>query len=152
MDIVSMRLKDIKEYKFNSKIHTDEQIKHLANSIKEFGFTQPILVDNDNIILAGHGRYLAAKYLKMESIPTIVIGYLTEDQKKTYRIIDNSIALETSFELDKLIKEIRSIESVNWESFGIDKLSFEEEPEDEDNFKKKKKIVKCPHCGEEFEV
>jgi len=113
MDIVNINIKDIVEYKYNSKIHTDDQIKHLANSIKEFGFTQPILVDENNVILAGHGRYLASKYLKLTSVPTIVISYLNEEQKKTYRIIDNSIALETSFELDKLIKEIRSIESVN---------------------------------------
>ena len=69
-------------YKKNARVHNKEQIVQIANSIQEFGFNNPILIDNDNNIIAGHGRVEAAKYLKLDKVPVIKIEHLTESQKK----------------------------------------------------------------------
>jgi len=104
-----LRIEDIKEYENNIKKHPSFQIKRLSESIKEFGFNQPILIDENNIILAGHGRYLAAKHLKLETIPTIKIDNLDDNKKRAYRIIDNKIQMETNQDIEVMKKEYASV-------------------------------------------
>lgn len=78
-------------YEFNNRRHDDQQIDRIANSIKEFGFTQPIVIDESNIILVGHGRWLAAQKLNLDKVPALIKSDLTETQKKAYRILDNKL-------------------------------------------------------------
>ena len=82
-------------YVNNSRTHSDEQVKQVASSIKEFGFTNPILIDEKDGIIAGHGRLLAAQLLDMESVPTIRLVGLSEAQAKAYVIADNKLALNS---------------------------------------------------------
>jgi len=95
----------IKEYDNNIKKHPQFQIKRLSESIKQFGFTHPIIIDENKVILAGHGRYLAAKYLEMKEVPIITIDNLDENKKKAYRIVDNKIQMETDQDIEIMKKE-----------------------------------------------
>lgn len=89
--IENIPLSSIKPYKNNPKIHNNKQVQQIMDSITEFKFTSPILIDENNEIIAGHGRYLAAQKLGLTEIPTIKLLYLTEAQKKAYRIADNKL-------------------------------------------------------------
>lgn len=82
---------DIKPYKSNPKLHKNKQILQIVNSISEFRFNNPILIDENNVIIAGHGRLLAAKHLNMLQVPVIQLTHLSEAQKKAYRIADNKL-------------------------------------------------------------
>lgn len=79
-DISYKNITELKPYKNNSRTHTEKQVHQIAKSLKQFGFVNPILVDENNTIIAGNGRYLAAKELKMETVPTICISHLTKDE------------------------------------------------------------------------
>lgn len=92
-------------YGRNAKRHPSEQVKRIANSIKEFGFQQPIVVDGNNVVVIGHGRLLAAKRLKLSEVPVVRLENLSEDQVKALRIADNSVA-ESEWNLDLLAEEI----------------------------------------------
>ena len=103
-------VKDLKPYENNAKRHGERQIERLAASIQEFGFVSPILIDKNNVIIAGHGRYEAATRLGMEKVPCVCVEGLTEDQKKAYILADNRLAeLDTSWDMDLVQKELESI-------------------------------------------
>lgn len=87
----------------NARVHDKEQIEQVVNSIKEFGFTNPVIIDENNTIIAGHCRVLASKKLKLKTIPTIKLHDLTENQKKAYIIADNKIAENSSWD-DNLLR------------------------------------------------
>ena len=89
MDIVYLRPDELKPYKKNAKKHPDDQVDHIANSIREFGFRQPIVVDADNVVVIGHGRLLAAKKLGLDAVPVVRADDLTEAQIKALRLADN---------------------------------------------------------------
>lgn len=89
--ITYVSVSDIKPYKNNPKIHKAKQVTQIGSSIKEFSFTNPILLDENNEILAGHGRYLAAKELKLDTVPCVVLDHLSNQQKRAYRIADNKL-------------------------------------------------------------
>lgn len=111
-------------YSKNSRTHSNEQIEQIANSIREFGFNNPILVDSNDGIIAGHGRYLAAQRLHMRHVPVIVLDHLTDEQKKAYIIADNQIALNAGWDTDVLKAEIQDLQ--NFE-FNIDLLGFSDD-------------------------
>ena len=92
ISIVYQQASALLPYARNSRTHSDQQVAQVAASIKEFGFTNPILVDEENMIIAGHGRLLAAQKLGLEQVPTISLKYMTEAQKKAYVIADNKLA------------------------------------------------------------
>jgi len=117
-------LKDIIPYVNNSRTHSDEQITQIAASIHEFGFTNPILLDGNNGIIAGHGRLLAAKKLGMDEVPTIDLSYFTEAQKKAYIIADNQLALKAGWDEDLLKIELQELDEMD---FDIDLLGFDDE-------------------------
>jgi len=96
-------------YENNTKIHTEEQIRQVADSIKEFGFVNPVLIDKNNIIVAGHGRVEASKLLGMKDIPVIKLHTLTDTQRKALTIADNQLTLSTGFNMELLESEIASI-------------------------------------------
>jgi len=93
----------------NSRTHSDQQVQQVAASIKEFGFTNPILIDEDSGIIAGHGRLQAAQMMGMDEVPTITLEGLTEAQRKAYVIADNKLALNASWDLDILNIEMESL-------------------------------------------
>lgn len=107
-----MQLSDIKPYANNAKKHPDEQIRELANSIKAFGWQQPIVVDTAGIIIAGHGRWFAYSRFKDElrlPEPPIQVANLTPEQAKAYRLADNRLA-DTGTNLDLVVEELKTLE------------------------------------------
>ena len=110
-------------YALNSRTHSESQVAQLAASIREFGFTNPILLDGDNGILAGHGRVMAARLLKLETVPTIEIAHLSDTQKKAYVIADNKLALNAGWDMDILGLEIEELKNCDFE---IELLGFDE--------------------------
>ena len=115
--------KDLIPYARNTRTHSDEQVNQIVSSIKEFGFTNPVLVDQDNMIIAGHGRVIAANKLKLGKVPTICLKHLTEAQKKAYIIADNRLALNAGWDEDMLKVEL---EELNDLEFDISLLGFED--------------------------
>lgn len=108
-EIIYKKTKDLIPYARNSRTHSDEQVAQISASIKEFGFTNPILIDEDGLIIAGHGRVQAAQRLKLDEVPAIVLEYLTEAQKKAYVIADNKLALNAGWDFDMLKVEFNDL-------------------------------------------
>lgn len=131
LKIEYISIDELKPYKHNAKIHTDEQIKQIAKSIKEFGFNDPIAVDEENIIIEGHGRLFAAKELGMDKLPIIRLEGLTDQQKKAYILAHNQLTLNTGFDLDILKDELNRITDFNMEDFGLD-IDFAEDIDPDD--------------------
>lgn len=111
-------------YANNSRTHDDDQVRKIADSITEFGFTNPILIDGNNTLIAGHGRLMAAQMLEMESVPCIVLDKLSEQQKKAYVIADNRIALDGGWSEKKLLKELIDLQNNN---FDLSLTGFEDD-------------------------
>ena len=115
---------EITPYARNSRTHSDEQVAQVAASIKEFGWTNPILIDETNTIIAGHGRLMAAQRMGMAEVPTIMLANLTEAQKRAYVIADNKLALNAGWDEEMLAVEIEDLIS---EGFDLDLIGFEAE-------------------------
>jgi DNA modification methylase len=115
---------DLIPYVNNSRTHSEQQVQQVASSIKEFGFTNPILIDEDNGIIAGHGRLLAAQKLKLDEVPTITLKGLTEAQRKAYVIADNQLALNADWDIDALKVEVDRLTELD---FDIDLLGFDDD-------------------------
>ena len=122
MKIEQLATGDLIPYVNNSRTHDDKQVGQIAASIKEFGFTNPILIDNDNGIIAGHGRLMGAQKLGIEQVPCIRLGDLTEAQKKAYVIADNKLALNAGWDMDLLAVEIEGLQALD---FDVDLLGFD---------------------------
>ena len=128
--IVVKPIKELKPYKKNAKKHPKEQVEQIANSIKEFGFTQPVLIDKNNCVVAGHGRILGAKAAGLKEVPTLCLEDLTEEQIKAYRLADNKLN-ESDWDNVLLTEELEELNSVlDMEQFGFE-LAKEMEEEDE---------------------
>jgi len=102
-------------YARNSRTHSDAQVAQIASSIREFGFTNPVLVDEVNGIIAGHGRVLAARKLKMQDVPAIRLSHLTEAQKRAYVIADNKLALNAGWDIELLRLEINDLRGLEFD-------------------------------------
>ena len=122
--MVDRKVSDLIPYVNNSRIHSEEQVIQICSSIKEFGFTNPVLIDEENGIIAGHGRLMAAKKLKLKTVPCIVLAGLSEAQKKAYVIADNSIALNSSWDMDMLSREVEALQA---EDFDLNLLGFDDD-------------------------
>jgi len=127
---------DLLPYAMNSRTHSDEQVAQIAASIKEFGFTNPILIDDHETIIAGHGRLMAARKLKLTEVPTITLEGLTEAQKKAYVIADNKLALNAGWDTEALTAELRRLQELEFDldliGFDSDELAQLLEPEQVD--------------------
>ncbi len=121
MKIQEIEIEKLIPYARNSRIHSDEQVAQIAASIKEFGWTNPILVDGEAGIIAGHGRLAAARKLGLKKIPVIELSHLSPTQKKALIIADNKLALNAGWDNDLLSLEI---EELNLEGFDIELLGF----------------------------
>jgi hypothetical protein len=115
MKITQKKVTELIPYVNNSRTHSDEQVAQIAASIKEFGWTNPILVDGTNGIIAGHGRLLAARKLGYTEVPTIELADLTETQKKAYIIADNKLALNAGWDEQMLAIELGELADLNFD-------------------------------------
>jgi ParB-like chromosome segregation protein Spo0J len=117
-------------YAKNSRTHSTTQVTQISQSIKQFGFNNPVLIYSDGVLIAGHGRVMAAKLLKMKQVPCIVLGHLTDAQRRAYVIADNKIALDSDWDMDALQSEI---EALQLEGFDLDSLGLDFEFQDAAN-------------------
>ena len=160
MNVIEKSIGDIKPYEKNPR-KNDDAVKYVANSIRQFGFKVPIVVDKDGVIVAGHTRYRAAKELGYETVPVVVADDLTEAQVKAFRIADNKTADQAQWDMDLLgeeIAELLNVEGLDMTDFGFGDFEltmltedFEPEPYDEEivnqysengnNFLEKKRII-----------
>lgn len=115
MNIEIKKITDLNLYKNNPRKHTRNQVDMLKKSIKQFGFIVPVLIDEDNVIITGHGRIKAAEQLSMTEVPTIQISHLTEKQVKAFRIADNFLTDESGWEKDMLKIEFADIDIIEFD-------------------------------------
>lgn len=119
MEIVNKNIEEIKMYENNPR-NNDGAVEYVANSIKEFGFKVPIVLDKNNVIVAGHTRYKAAKLLKITEIPCIIADDLSDEQVKAFRLIDNKAAELSSWDIDLLNLELENIKDIDMELFNFE--------------------------------
>ena len=127
-------LGDLQAYERNTRTHSSEQVAQLVASIREFGFTNPVLIDEHNVLIAGHGRTAAARALGMDKVPAIRLKGLTEAQRNALRIADNSLALNAGWDETMLKVELEALESAgfNLDLLGLpDDLALAQLQEDE---------------------
>lgn len=149
-------------YARNSRTHSLEQVQQVANSIKEFGFTNPVLIDADNGIIAGHGRVMAAQSLGLEHVPCIRLAYLTESQKRAYTIADNQLALNAGWDDDVLRDELLDLRDIDFDlsvtGFSIKDLEnimiidndLGMDSQKNNNTDQADSLVQCPKCSTKF--
>ena len=162
MQIEQVAVESLIPYARNSRTHSDDQVAQIAASIKEFGWTNPILIDGESGIIAGHGRLLAARKLGMKEVPVIQLSGMTDTQKKAYIIADNKLALNAGWD-DELLK--LELDDLNIAEFKMELLGFDANElnlamglgadfmpgteQDQGKLDELAQIV-CPSCGHEF--
>ena len=124
MKIKQTPIDELIPYALNSRTHSDEQVAQIAASIKEFGFNNPVLLDKENGIIAGHGRVLAARKLGLKEIPTIELSHLTDTQRKAYVIADNKLALNAGWDMELLSLEMGDLRD---EGFDLSLIGFNDD-------------------------
>lgn len=122
MQIEQIDIEKLIPYAMNARTHSDEQVSQIAGSIKEFGFNNPVLIDEDNGIIAGHGRVLASKKLSLKEVPCIRLNHLSDAQRKAFILADNKIALNSGWDYELLKSEI---ESLSEQDFRLELLGFD---------------------------
>ena len=146
-------------YARNAKKHDAAQVSNLAGSIREFGFNNPVLIDKDNGIIAGHGRVLAAQQLGLADVPCIRLGHLTDNQRKAYILADNRLAeIGGGWDQEMLKLELSDLgdldidlESLGFgEGFPIDDPDFSPGTEEDQGKLDEKSPIECPHCHMHF--
>jgi ParB family chromosome partitioning protein len=149
-------------YARNSRTHSDEQIGQLCGSIREFGFCNPVLIDGEGTIIAGHGRVMAATRMKLETVPCLRLTHLTDAQKRAYVIADNRLALNSGWDTEMLANELSDLHADDFDmgllGFDADELSallgispdFQPGTEDEQGRLDEKAKTTCPECGHQF--
>ena len=125
MNIEIVDIEKLIPYARNSRTHSDEQVAQIAGSIREFGFTNPVLIGVDNDIIAGHGRVMAARKLGLAEVPCIRLAHLTDTQRRAYVIADNKLALNSGWDEELLKVELLSLRDE--ENFDLDLIGFSED-------------------------
>ena len=123
MEIINKKLEEIKIYEKNPR-KNDDAVEGVANSIKEFGFKVPIIIDKNNVIVAGHTRYKASQKLGLIEVPCIVADDLTEEQVKAFRLADNKTNEKASWDLDLLGEELKDILNLDMTDFGFNEFEI----------------------------
>lgn len=158
MEIIKLRLDQLKPYEKNAKRHTDEQIEHIINSIKRFQFCDPIGVWGEkNVIVEGHGRYFALKKMGVKEVDCIRLDHLSDEERKAYTLVHNQATLETPFDDDLLKIELDGIFDIDMSEFGFADFSetngfddFVDEKSESEFEESKEKYTICPQCGMHF--
>lgn len=125
MQVENWNIEDVKPYENNPR-NNDEAVKYVANSIREFGFQQPLVVDSEGVLIVGHTRLKAAKELGLQSVPVVVASDLTDEQVRAYRLADNKTGEKAFWDFGKLDLELGEVDwiDMNMEDFGFSTLSF----------------------------
>lgn len=132
MEIVNIKVKDLKPYEKNAKKHNQEQIDNVAKSIEKYGFVQPLVVDKDNVVIIGHCRLEASKKLKLKEVPCVMADTLTDEQVKELRLLDNKLN-ESDWDFDLLSEELADLDMSDFEiDWGIEELEPEKEVKEDD--------------------
>lgn len=153
-----VKIDDLIPYALNSRTHSEQQVAQIAASIREFGFTNPVLIDDQNNLIAGHGRVLAARKLKMQDIPAIIVTGLDERKRRALIIADNKLALNSTWDEESLKVELEDLASDFGQLIGFSEEELvnilgEAKQEFIDDFKdigETNLEHKCPKCGFEF--
>lgn len=157
--IVNKSLDELIPYENNPR-NNENAVDAVMNSIREFGFKVPIVVDKENVIVAGHTRWEAAKRLGLESVPCIIADDLTDEQVRAFRLADNKTSELAGWDFRLLEEELDRLE-LDMSQFGfkiaddidIDSFFSDTEPTNEDeSVKDEPKKIQCPHCGEWFDA
>ena len=147
MNIVMMKISDIKEYDNNPR-KNDNAVEAVASSIRSFGFKVPIIIDSNNVIIAGHTRLKASKKLGYQEVPCLIADDLTDEQVKAYRLADNKVAEASEWDIDLLEREIADILNIDMQDFGFileqDDEIMREDISDKVIEKYEIIIIKCP--------
>jgi DNA modification methylase len=147
-DYKKVLVKNLVPYARNSRTHSDAQVSQIAASIKEFGFTNPVLIDENSGIIAGHGRILAAQHLKIDEVPAIVLSHLTDIQKKAYVIADNKLALNAGWDEELLRLEFDELDSAGFDldltGFSLDEIDALQVNEVEDGLTDEDAVPDAP--------
>jgi len=166
MKIEQIKTSDLIPYARNSRSHSEVQVAQIAGSIREFGFTNPVLIDADNGIIAGHGRVMAAGKLGLDKVPCIRLGHLTETQKRAYIIADNKLALNAGWDEELLGLELADLREADFDlglmGFDADDIERALNPPDRDESEPDSSSqeidvdgmemeCRCPKCGFEFD-
>lgn len=118
MNIIEINIEDLKAYENNPR-NNEQAVSKVAASIEEFGFKVPIIIDRDNVIIAGHTRLLAAKELGLEEVPCIVADDLTPEQVKAFRLADNKVSEYSTWDFEKLNLELEQLQDMEMADFGF---------------------------------
>ena len=146
MQIIEKKLTEIKPYEKNPR-NNDEAVEYVANSIKEFGFNVPIVIDKDGIIVCGHTRYKAAKKLKLKKVPCVIKDDLTDEQIKAYRLADNKVSEFSEWDMPLLDAELAEI-GLDMSAFGFFELE-EELKEENEKYSMKVNVPQYEPTGED---
>ena len=156
MKITEMSVTDISPYANNPR-NNEKAVDLVANSIREFGFNQPIVVDKNNVIVVGHTRWLAAQELGIDKVPVYKAENLTEQEAKAYRLADNKTAEESAWDFEALEAELDDID-MDMSQFGFENVDLSniddlfEDAEQKEKSEGTDHIITCPHCGKEIAV
>nr|DAN77781.1 MAG TPA: ParB protein [Caudoviricetes sp.] len=120
MQIEKIKISDLLEYKYNAKEHPQWQIEQIVNSIKQFGFNDPIAIDENNTIIEGHGRLYALQEMGETEVDCIRLSHLDEEQKRAYILTHNKLTMNTEFDLDLLQLELDNIIDIDMSDFGFE--------------------------------
>jgi ParB/RepB/Spo0J family partition protein len=149
-------IEQLKPYEKNAKIHTDEQIEQIKNSIREFGMNDPIGIwGKDNLIVEGHGRLQACKELGMKEVPIIRLDDLTDEQRRAYTLVHNQTTMNTGFNMGILAEELDNID-IDMSELGfldseaVDLDDFFTEAEEPNKKDKETDTITCPYCHKQF--
>lgn len=156
MDIIDKKIEDLIPYENNPRLN-DNAIDYVAKSIQDFGFKVPLVIDTNNVIIAGHTRYLASKKLGLDKIPCLIANDLNTEQIKAFRLVDNKVAEYSEWDIDKLQEELENI-NIDINDFGFVDLDkdlnindfFIEDNEEKKEEKEEKEEIQCPHCKQWF--
>lgn len=141
MTIINKKLSEIKPYEKNAKKHPEKQIANIAESIKQYGFVQPIVIDADGVIVIGHGRALAAKQLGIKEVPCVLVDDLTPEQVKALRLVDNKTN-ESAWDFDLLMSELPELDLTGFDLDFVGKSYIDDLLDEEmTDLKTKEKIT-----------
>lgn len=148
MQIIEVELSKLINYENNPR-HNEKAVEAVAESIKQFGFRVPIVIDKDYVIVAGHTRRMAAEKLGLKSVPCIIADDLTPEQIKAFRLVDNKTSEFAEWDFEKLVQEQEKIANIDMTKFEFE---LDETVESYDDYfvdaePKEEKKVQCPHCG-----
>lgn len=156
MEVKNVKIGVLKPYERNNKKHPQEQVDLVAESIKQYGFVQPIVCDKDNVVVIGHCRLLAAKKLKLKEVPVVYVEDLTDEQVRKLRILDNKTN-ESPWDFDNLQLELDDLDFTDFGDldFGFDNpevldIDVNENAPEYDFTKEKHFECTCPNCGFKF--